>query len=99
VRVSQYNADLRGRHSPTGQFVDLFNDFGGGGLEPGWGAARIGEGRGCNALSRSVHTTYARLALASSAALPMAGNLTHEVVEDRQKVIEAQSQPYAKFGQ
>ena len=57
VGITQYDADLRRGHASTGEFVDLFNDFGGGGLEPGGRTTGVGQGRGRNALSGRVHTT------------------------------------------
>jgi hypothetical protein len=39
VRISQYYTDLGWSHTPTSEFVDLFDDFAGSGFEPGWSAA------------------------------------------------------------
>lgn len=62
VGVTQHNTDLGGRHSPAGEFVDLFDDFAGRGFEPGGGSSGVWEGGGRNALAWSVHTTWCELA-------------------------------------
>jgi hypothetical protein len=77
MRISQHYTDLGWCHTPTGEFVDLFDDFGGSCFKPGWSATRVREGRGRNALAWSVHTTYImldkRMGMEKMGGLPMAG--------------------------
>ena len=58
VRVTEDNTNLRRSSTLLSELADLVDDLVGGGLEPGRGGARVGDGRGGNALSLAVKTTH-----------------------------------------
>ena len=58
MRVTEDNTNLRRSSTLLSELADLVDDLVGGGLEPGRGGARVGDGRGGNALSLAVKTTH-----------------------------------------
>lgn len=56
--VTEDNTNLRRGGTLPGELADLLDDLVGGGLEPRGGVARVGDGRGRNALSVGVHATH-----------------------------------------
>lgn len=58
VRVTQNDTNLGGSGTLLGQLANLLNDLVGGGLEPRGNSARVGNGRGRNALAVAVKTTH-----------------------------------------
>lgn len=58
MAVTEDNTNLRRRSTLPGELADLVNDLLGGGLEPGRGGTRVGDGRARNALSLAVKTTH-----------------------------------------
>jgi len=58
VRVSEDDADLRGRRALLRELADLLDDLVGRGLEPSRRVARVRNRRGRNTLSRAVKTTH-----------------------------------------
>ena len=58
MRVTEGNTDLRGGETLAGELGDVLDDVLRRGLEPRRGSAAVGEGRGRNALSGSVHATH-----------------------------------------
>lgn len=58
MRVTEDNTNLRRSSTLLSELADLVDDLVGGGLEPGRGGARVGDGGGGNALSLAVKTTH-----------------------------------------
>ena len=58
MRVSQDNANLRGRGALPGELADLVDDLVGGGLQPSRGGARVGQRRGRDTLSVAVKSAH-----------------------------------------
>lgn len=58
VGVTEDNTDLGRSGTLLGQLADVVDNLVGGGLEPGRGGARVGDGGGRNALSLAVKTTH-----------------------------------------
>ena len=58
VAIPQDNTNLRRGGTLLGELADLLLDLVGGGLEPRWGGARVGDGRGADALAVAVHATH-----------------------------------------
>jgi hypothetical protein len=58
MAVSQDNADLRRGGALASQLADVVDDGLGSALEPGGHAARVGDGRGRDALAFAVKTTH-----------------------------------------
>jgi hypothetical protein len=58
VRVTEDNTNLGGGETLTGELDDVLNNIIGSGLQPSRRSAAVGESRGRNALSGSVHTTH-----------------------------------------
>lgn len=58
VAVTENDTDLGGRSALPGELADLIHDLVRGGLEPGRRGARVGDGRGADALAIAVHTTH-----------------------------------------
>ena len=57
VRVTENDADLRGRETATGELEDLLGNVLGGGLGPRGLRAAVGEGRSRDTLALAVHAT------------------------------------------
>lgn len=58
VAVTEDNTDLRRGGTLLGQLADVVDNLVGGGLEPGRGGARVGNGGGRNALALGVKATH-----------------------------------------
>lgn len=58
MRVTEDNTNLRRSGALLSELADLVDNLVGGGLEPGRGGARVGDGGGRNALSLAVKTTH-----------------------------------------
>lgn len=58
MAVTEDNTDLGRSGTLLGQLGDVVNDLVGGGLEPGWGSARVGDGGRGNALALGVKATH-----------------------------------------
>jgi hypothetical protein len=58
VRVTENDTNLRGSCALLCELADLLLDLVGGDLEPCWRRARVGEGRGGDALAVAVHATH-----------------------------------------
>ena len=56
--VTENDTDLRRGGTLTGELADLVDDLLGGGLQPRWGSARVGEGAGRYTLSVTVKATH-----------------------------------------
>lgn len=58
MAVTEDDTDLRGSGTLLGQLGDVLDNLVGGGLEPRWGSARVGDGGGGNTLALGVKATH-----------------------------------------